>query len=620
MLKTTMGQLLVNEHLPEHMRDYTRAIDKKSVKGLFERLAQESPDTYRDVNLKMHQLSGDLMTTHGQQASFALKDFQTPESVREIHRELQTKIDAIMADPELDQEAKNQEVIKLVVGNTDRVTKANYDAGVKEGNPLAIQVLSGSRGNAQQFRSLRGGDMMVVDHKDRPIPIPIFRSFSEGLDPVQYWAGAYGARKGAVSTKFATPKSGYLGKQLSLAAHRLVITEKNCGTGNGILVPAKDMDNEGAVLARDAGPHKAGTILTPRMLKQLGDENITVRSPMTCQAEHGLCQHCAGVRERGGFSPIGDNIGIAAAQAVSEPIGQGQLSVKHGGGQAGGTSAKSGLDLINQLVSVPTNFQGAAAIAQHDGRIQDIAEAPQGGKDIVIAGQNGHVAEHHVPVDQAHTVNKGDEVEAGDVMSNGVPNPAQIAQHKGIGEGRRYFMDIMRKALSEGGFGAHRRNIELLSRGLVNHVRITDLDGPHDTLPDDVTEYDNISRGYQPRYGFKSVTPKDAVGLYLEEPTLHYSIGTRVTPRVAKTLGESKIDSVKAHVDKPSFVPEMTRAMETLAHSDDWMVRMGGLYGVKRSVLKAVHRTGESDSHSTSYIPSLAKGVEFGKDPSGKGY
>lgn len=618
MLKTTIGQLLVNEHLPERLRDYSRPIDKKTIRTIFENLAAEGHDTYRDSNLKMHQLSGDIMTTHGRQASFSLDDFRTPEEVKVLHREMGGLIDGIFKGPGTHDE-KNARIIETVDKFRDPITKANYESGIRESNPLALQVLSGSRGNVQQFRSLRGGDLLVVDHKDRPIPIPITNSFSEGLDPVQYWAGAYGARKGAVSTKFATPKSGYLGKQLSLAAHRLVVTEKNCGTANGITVPANDLDNEGAVLAREVNGVPAGTILTPRMLKDLGDQKIVVRSPITCHSEGGVCQHCSGVRERGGFSPVGDNIGIAAAQAISEPIGQGQLSVKHGGGQAGGKSAKSGLDLITQLVSVPTNFQGAASISQHDGRVMSIEDAPQGGKDIVISGQKGTLPQHWVPDDQQLTIKKGDEVEAGDVMSNGIPNPAQIAEHKGIGEGRRYFVDIMRKALDEGGYGAHRRNIELLSRGLVNHVRITDLDGPNDTVPDDVTEYDGIARNYTPRYGFKSLHPKDSVGLYLEEPALHYSIGTRVTPRVSKSLQDNKVDAVKVHAEHPSFVPEMTRAMETLAHSDDWMVRMGGLYGVKRSVLKSVQRTSESQGHGTSFIPSLAQGVEFGKDPLGKG-
>lgn len=612
-MRTTVGQLLINDALPEHTQDYTRVMDKKTAAALFSQLAEKNPEAYRDLNHKLHMVGADVSTAHGRNASFSLKDFKMPEAVQKLRTELEGKIQGILNEPGRVTD-KNNRIVGVISENLDKANKLNYEEGLKEKNSFAMQVLSGSRGTQAVFRSMRVGDMLLTDHKDRPIPIPVMRSYAEGLDPSQYWAAAYGARKGAISTKFATPKSGYLGKQLIYAAHRYVVTEKDCGTTNGISVPAKDADNEGAVLAHDVGSAKAGTILGSRTLKDMGDKDIIVRSPITCRARNGVCQKCAGVRERGNFPPIGDNIGIAAAQAVSEPIGQGQLSEKHSGGMFGGRSNKSGLDLVNQLVQVPRTFQGGAAIAQTDGRVDDVREAPQGGQYIVVGG-----VEHWIPSNLNPNVKSGDMVEAGDVISEGIPNPALIAQHKGIGEGRRYFTDIMFNTLKEGGFPAHRRNIEVLARGLVNHVRITDLDGPADTVPDDVVEYDSLSRGYQPRYGFKVMPPNNAKGLYLEEPVLHYSIGTRITPRVAKTLEGNKVGSIKVHADKPPFVPEMTRAMETLAHSDDWMVRLGGLYGVKRSVIQSAHRGGGSETHGTSYIPSLAHGVDFGKDIQTKG-
>jgi len=612
-MRTTVGQLLLNDALPEQLRDYGRVMDKKSVSALFSKIADEHPNQFKDLNFALHNLGSNVATVHGRNASFSLNDLKMPAAVRAMRDELSKKIEVIN-DGQGKAGQKNDKIVETIHGYLDKANELNYSEGVKENNPFALQVLSGARGNSSQFRSMRVGDMLLVDHKDRPIPIPVMRSYAEGVDPAQYWASAYGARKGAISVKFATPKSGYLGKQLIYAAHRMVVSEKDCGTTNGITVPASDTDNEGSVLARDIGDHTAGTVLNPRSIKALGDQKVVVRSPITCQAKNGVCQRCAGVRERGGFPPIGDNIGVAAAQAVSEPIGQGQLSEKHTGGMAGGKSNKSGLDLVNQLVQVPTVFQGGAAVASNDGRVTEIKPAPQGGKYIRVGA-----TEHWVPAHLEPKVKVGDEIEAGDIISEGIPNPALIAQHKGIGEGRNQFVNVMRSTLKEGGFPAHRRNLEVLARGLVNHVRIMDLDGPSDTVPDDVVEYDSISRGYQPRYGFQVRPPKEATGLYLEEPALHYSIGTRITPRVSRALEDNKVGSVKVHADQPSFVPEMSRAMETLAHSDDWMVRMGGLYGVKRSVIKSVHRGGASDTHGTSFIPSLAQGTEFGKEVGTKG-
>jgi DNA-directed RNA polymerase subunit beta' len=611
-METTVGQILVNENLPEDMRDYNRAFNKKTARAVFEELADRYPDKYAEVNQAMHTLSQRAVTRHGGQASLTLKGLRTPLVVERRRAKLRDDVAKIIAGPGTDKE-KNDRIVKLVGGQIEDLNKLNFDEGLKEENPLAVQVLSGSRGNPNQFGAIRVGKMLVVDHKDRPIPIPMLSSFSEGLDPVEYWAGSYGSRKGTVATKFATPKSGFLGKQLSAAAHRLVVTEKDCGTGNGLLVEAQDPDNEGTVLARKAGTLDAGDVLTPRAMRDM-EGRVLVRSPMTCQAEQGICQKCAGKRERGGFPHIGDNIGIAAAQAISEPIGQGQLNVKHTGGHATSSATKSGLDLINQLVQVPKTFHGGAAISTVDGTVDAVENAPQGGKYITVAD-----TKHWVPEGEKLAVGKGDVIEAGDVLSSGIPNPAEVTRYKGIGEGRRYFAEQFHKTLAENRFAAHRRNVEILARGLINHVRVTDLDGPADTVPDDVVEYDDIVRGYTPRFGFKTVAPKEAVGLYLEKPALHYSIGTRVTPRVAKTLKDSAVGKVTVHADEPSFVPEMTRAMETLSHSNDWMVRLGGFH-LRKGLEESVHRGRKSDVHGTSFIPALAQGIEFGRPPQGAGY
>lgn len=274
-METTVGQLLLNEILPPDMRDYTRTFDKKSLQTVFSELADRYPDKYSEINQKFHTLAQDTVTMQGGSASLSLKSLRTPDAVKKVHAEITVGIQKILKGPGNKAE-KDDKIVELISGRIDEVTELNYTEGMKEKNPLALQVFSGARGNKSQFRSLRGGDMLVVDHKDRPIPIPILASYSEGLDPVQYWAGAYGARKGAVSTKFATPKSGFLGKQLAMASHRLLVTEKDCGTTNGIPSQASDYDNEGAVLAQDVGDFKAGSVLDLRSLKKLGDRKSVV--------------------------------------------------------------------------------------------------------------------------------------------------------------------------------------------------------------------------------------------------------------------------------------------------------------------------------------------------------
>ena len=617
-MKITVGQLLVNEALPPELRDYTRVLDKKNVAALMQEVAEKYPDKYTEINQALYNFGKDTVTNYGGVTSLSLDAFKTPEGVRKLYTGMNVEIQKILAD-KIPQSEKNAKIVELIGKQLNNVTETNYQESLAANNPMALQVLSGSRGNKMQFRATTAGDMLLVDHKDRPIPIPVLTSYAEGVDPVQYWAGAYGARKGAISTKFATPKSGFLGKQMALASHRLIVTEKDCGAATGIPIDGGESDNEGALLAQTAGNFPAGTVLTPKVIKQLAGQKVLIRSPITCQASKGVCQRCAGIRERGSFPPLGDNIGIAAAQAVSEPLGQAALGEKHGGGQAkagvtSGPQAKKGLDLINQIVQVPKTFQGGATGATVDGTVDQITPAPQGGSYVHIGG-----AEHWVPLGAELKVKTGDRVEAGDMLCSGIPNPAEIVHHKGIGEGRRYFTELFHKILADSGVKAHRRNVEVLARGLINHVTVTEVDAAHNVLPDDTVEFDHLVRDYKPRYGFKSIAPKQAVGLYLEQPVLHFSIGTRVTPKVAAQLAEHKVDNVLAHDDPPGFVPEMTRAMDTLTSSDDWMVRLGGFH-LKKGLTESVHRNRSSNVHGTSYIPSLAYGVEFGKVEPGKGY
>lgn len=611
MIRTTVGQLLINEALPEELRDYNRPITKKSVKGLLREVAAKYPEQYNDIAKALMDIGAEVSTTYGGEASINLNSLRIGEKANKVRGEMKQNIRRILDDPKLDDDAKNSAAIQAVHSRSKELRDLNFEEQLALRNAMAMQVNSGARGNPVQFTSTNVGDLLVTDHRDNVIPVPLLNSYAEGLDPVEYWAGSYGARKGMVDLKFATPKGGFLGKQLALAAHRLRVTEEDCGTTNGIPVDTNDPDNEGTVLARPIAGMAAGDVLHPKDLKLMNRKakQIVVRSPMTCQAKDGICSKCSGIRERGKFPEIGDNVGIAAAQAISEPVAQSAMSSKHTGGIAGAGPTAGGFDAINQLVQVPKTFKGGAAVASVDGTVESIETAPQGGNYVVVGGKRHYVAPEFDPI-----VGPGDKIEAGDVLSQGLANPSEIVKHKGIGDGRWHFLNTFRNTLKDSKITANRRNIELLARGLINHVRVTDEDGPPDSLPDDVVEYNTIVRGYQPRAGTKLMKPKRARGMYLEEPMLHYSIGTRVTPRIANELKTHGVGEVKAHSDVPSFTPEMVRAMEVLGYNEDWMVRLGGFH-LKKNLLQSVHRGLSSKEHSESFIPSLAKSTEFGKAP-----
>lgn len=613
-MRTTMGQLLINEALPEDLRDYTRVLDKKSIRTLLRMVATQHPEKYNEIAHKLMDIGAQVSTAHGREASLSLDSLRLGPKAAKLRNELDKTVSAILQTPGLQPEDRDKRIVMALGRAAEKIRDVNLKEQLEKRNPLALQVNSGARGNPSQFSTLNVGDLLVTDHRDKEIPIPITHSYSDGLDPVEYWAASYGARKGTVSTKFATPKGGFLGKQLALAAHRLVVTEEDCGTENGIPVDGNDADNVGTVLARKYGTNPAGTVITPKVSKKLGRfKSVVVRSPITCESKSGVCAKCAGVRERGKFPEVGDNIGVAAAQAIAEPVSQSALNVKHSGGLAGAGPTAAGFDAINQLVQVPKTFQGGAAVARKDGRVESVEKAAQGGTFISVDGER-----HYVPPDFKPLVKKGDRIEAGDVISEGLPNPAEVVRYKGIGAGRWHFMNNFRNTLKASKISASRRNIELLSRGLINHVRISGLNSVADALPDDVVEFNSLTRRYTPRRGTRELALSRASNHFLERPYLQYSIGTRVTPRVAADLKAAGISRVQAHEDEPPFVPEMVRAMETVSYAPDWMVRMGGFH-LKKGLLESLHRGRATQEHGESFIPSLARGVEFGKAPAKSG-
>ena len=222
---------------------------------------------------------------------------------------------------------------------------------------------------------------------------------------------------------------------------------------------------------------------------------------------------------------------------------------------------------------------------------------------------------HYIALDHGQevpaTVKVGDEIEAGDTISEGIPNPAQIVKYKGIGEGRRAFVNQFNNALKNAGQNVHRRNLEVLSRGLINYVKLTDELG--DYAPDDILPYAMVASQWEPRQGSLTNAPKALEGYYLEKPVLHYTIGTKIRPSVIKELNDFGIKKVVAHKDPPPWEPEMIRGMSHVSNDPDWGTRLLGGYQ-KESLLEAARRGATSFTEGTSYVPALAFGdFNFGR-------
>lgn len=591
----------MNEALPESLRDPNRELDKKKVKELFRDLAEKYPEQYVETLQSLNDIARMTATEYGDIAGIRLKDLKLPPRVKAYRKELRGRIDKIAQDPKLTAAQKNDRIVKLLRRSIPIIQEKLEKEAQKTGNVFALSIAKGFRGSPTQLTQMLFGNVLVVDHRGRPIPIPGLHGYAEGITDAEYWADSYGSRKGFTDVQFSTAKTGFFGKQIAQMSQRLKITEKDCGARGGFLVDGDDPEIIGSVVNRDVGDLKKGQVITKKDLSSLAGKKPLVRSVATCQASQGICQKCAGKRENGEFPTIGSYIGITSARIIAEPLTQQLgLSSKHVGGQAGVNDENiMGFEEINQFLQVPKVFKGGAVLAPRDGRVTLVTKAPQGGHYIKINDM-----QVHVPVDRNVLVKKGDKVEAGDILSDGTPNPGDIAYYKGLGEGRLYFTDKFREILKKNGVPAHRRNVETLARAFFDKIKVTEPEGLGSWAPGEILSYADFQAQYQPRKGNELRTAKRAVGWYLEEPILHYTIGTRITPKVAEFLQNEKFSQIRVHPDPPGFEPYIVRTMDAVAHDPDWKTRLGA-FNLKRGLLDAATKGSRSSHKSTSPVPSL---------------
>lgn len=611
---TTIGQVLVNDALPPRFRDYSRVMDSKGIEAVLQEIAREAPETYAAVTKRLMDIGNAAAYDTG--TTIRLSDLRPAYDKRPLLKAIDIAEQQIRADKTLTDEQKTEMVEKLYDKANSRIMEETYNAELARKNQLALQVASKARGNKTQLAAFISTPGTYSDPSGKMVPMFIRHSFAEGLSPAEYWAGSFGARTGVVSTKTATAKGGAFGKLLSASAIAQVITEDDCGTDAGLPVKVDDDDNIGAVLALPAGPYDAGTVITKNVLSELRKDKrhdeIVVRSPVTCGCKDGICSRCAGIRETGGFPPIGYNLGTNAASAFAERITQGSLNTKHSGKVMRGAGSYQGFDMFTSLAKVPKVFPDRATLASVDGTVSKIEEAPQGGTYISVTSPHGTEKRHYVAPGYALSVKVGDELEAGDQLADGVIDPSELVQYKGIGEARRYWANRFTQAIRDSGMAANRRNAEVLARTVMNTVRLNSEDEAGEGLPGDVVTYTRWSNGFKPRSNSSLVAPTVAsLGKYLEQPVLHYTIGTRVTPSVLKTLKKFKVGQMMVNDTEPDVTPFMERIEDSNAEKPDWIARLGTTY-LKSRLQEDVARGAESHLHSTEPYPGLAKGVEFG--------
>jgi DNA-directed RNA polymerase subunit beta' len=583
--------------------------DKKGLSRIAAELAQKHPDKYRAIMKKIMDLGRESSYIQGE--TLTLSDLKPTFDKGAVIRQMQQEVEEMKKSTPV---AKRKEArLDIYAKYSDLLTKLTAKSVTgNTGHNLGNSILSGARGNPNQLKAMVTTPAVYTDFRDKPIDMFIHNSFGEGLRPAEYLASSFGTRKGVISTKESTADAGDLAKQMVQAATRVVITQEDCGTSNGILMSADEPEElRGRVLQRNYGTLPAGDVFDKgsfKALKTSGVKQVMVRSPLTCTAKEGICQKCAGLDMDGRFPPIGSASGITAAQALGEPLTQGALNTKHGGGALGQQRVSAaGFKVINQIMQSPSNYPNKAAVAQVSGKVEKVEDAPQGGKFITIGGQR-----HYSLPDFELYVKEGDEVEHGDVLGEGILDIKDVLRTRGIGSGRQHYVNYLKHVFDNSGIYANRRNLEIVARGALDHVRITGNDTVGSFLPDDLASYNRLMHSYTPEPDSRAVTPEEAVGKYLQNPALHYSIGTKITPRMSKNLREAKFGKVVVSDIEPHFEAEMERLRTATRHDQDWMASLHSSYQASRLSNAAVSGYEAELGSNVHFAPRLAIGQGFG--------
>ena len=282
------------------------------------------------------------------------------------------------------------------------------------------------------------------------------------------------------------------------------------------------------------------------------------------------------------------------------------LSMKHVTSGKGQKKEFSGLDYINQFVESPEEFKDRSVVAELPGHVERVEPAPQGGSYVVVGGQR-----HYVPIDREITSQVGDQVEAGDQLTDGLLDVEDVLKHKGLGAARRYWSDRMSEMGKASSAGMDRRLFEVLARANVDHVQ---LDDPTEEgfLPDDITRYSSWLHRREIPPDAQAYSPKDAVGKWLEQPVLHHTVGTKITPSMADHLASKGFDRVFASGTEPAFSPKFVRLQQVASTNDDWLASLGGSYlgnQLQQGITRAQDTNIEENIHP---VPRLAVGVGYG--------
>jgi hypothetical protein len=288
------------------------------------------------------------------------------------------------------------------------------------------------------------------------------------------------------------------------------------------------------------------------------------------------------------------------------------LNAKHAVRTTGSkNTVLQGLSGFRQLTDIPQSFFNKATLASREGKVTEVAAAPQGGHYVHVEDQR-----HYVPPALNVAVRQGARVELGDRLSTGIPKPDEVVKYKGLGAGRRYLVDSLYDVYSESGVDVDKRHLELLAKTDLNHVRIMDEDsGDLGVMRGDIVDYNRFRASMAAQS--KMMKLSDAIGSTLGDSVLHHTAGTRITPSLAKDLQRRGVTQVPVAPRVPRHEMIMKPIARTPLMNPDVFARLAHR-NLKQTLLEGAAFGDRSDIHGTHPIPAFVFGAEFGTGPSGR--
>ncbi|MBS6821174.1 MAG: DNA-directed RNA polymerase subunit beta' [Roseburia sp.] len=535
IIESTLGRFIFNEIISQDLGFVDRSKDenflkleidfhvgKKQLKQILEKCINNHGATKTAETLDAIKSLGYKYSTRAAM-TVSISDMEVPAAKKEILAEAESTIENISRNFRrglLTEEERYKAVIETWKEADDEITEALL-TGLDKYNNIFMMADSGARGSDKQIKQLAGMRGLMADTSGRTIELPIKSNFREGLDVLEYFISAHGARKGLSDTALRTADSGYLTRRLVDVSQDLIIRETDCCEGKdeipGMWISAfmdgkevietleeritgryacDDMyDDEGELIVEAnhmITPKRAARIVNTKAIIDAGDAaKVKIRTILTCKSHIGICAKCYGSNMATGEPvQVGEAVGIIAAQSIGEPGTQLTMRTFHTGGVAG-DDITQGLPRVEELFEA-RKPKGLAIISEFGGKVT-LRDTKKKREVIITDEENGQTKAYLIPYGSRIKVMDGQVLEAGDELTEGSVNPHDIMKIKGVRAVQDYMLREVQRVYRLQGVEINDKHIEVIVRQMLKKVRIEN-NGDSDFLPGtmvDTLEYED---------------------------------------------------------------------------------------------------------------------------------